>query len=209
MRLKFIRTCFLAMMSMMLLSSCATLSEEECRIADWQTIGYEDGLRGLLTSRISQHREACADVGVKPDLQSYLAGHKRGLVQFCVPNKGFDLGRRGGRYNGVCSGPAEHEFLRGYRSGQQIHQLVTKINNLKRSMDQLHKEQHEFEDEIKSNEELIVADSTSPKLRKELLKQNKKLEQLILEKDIQIRNLDSRVHRLQYQADRLTANFQP
>lgn len=199
----------LAVAGLLILSGCATLSEDECRTADWRTIGYEDGMSGQLSRRIGQHREACAEVGIAPDLQAYLAGHKQGVKHFCRPQNGFNLGKRGAGYNGVCSGDAEYKFLRGYRSGKQVHQLYVKISALRRDIEQIHKEQHELEDEIASNEELIIADSTSPKLRKELLKQNRKLEQIIVEKAVYIRDYEHRIGRLEVQAERLVNNFRP
>lgn len=49
-----------------LVSSCASLSKDECVNADWRLIGYEDGSNGAGRVRIGQHRKACADHGVVP-----------------------------------------------------------------------------------------------------------------------------------------------
>ena len=49
-------------------ASCATMSESECEEADWEIIGLEDGAQGHPLSHIGQHRKACAEYGVKPDL---------------------------------------------------------------------------------------------------------------------------------------------
>jgi hypothetical protein len=45
------------------LSGCATLSEEECAMSDWHTIGFEDGSRGYTADRLGDHRRACAGGG--------------------------------------------------------------------------------------------------------------------------------------------------
>ena len=49
----------------LVLNGCKTLNKDECQTGDWETIGYEDGLRGELRSRVGQHREACAKHHVK------------------------------------------------------------------------------------------------------------------------------------------------
>ncbi|MCA8888951.1 MAG: DUF2799 domain-containing protein, partial [Parvularculaceae bacterium] len=73
------------------------MSKEECRLADWQAIGYEDGARGAPVSAISARREICAKkANVAPDMDAYLVGRAQGLEIFCRPSNGFELGARGG-----------------------------------------------------------------------------------------------------------------
>ena len=94
-----------------LLSGCASgLSKEECHLADWRTIGYEDGVRGLAQSRISGHRKACAEHGVAMNLDAYRGGWDEGVRRYCQPANGFRQGRAGSRYNGVCPADLEPAF---------------------------------------------------------------------------------------------------
>ena len=58
----------LALLSAMILSSCAPLSEDECRAGNWQAIGQADGAEGRDLNYIDQHAEACAEYGVAPDV---------------------------------------------------------------------------------------------------------------------------------------------
>lgn len=44
-----------ALSSIYLLSGCATLSKEECMVGDWQTIGYNDGVAGYHSERLTSH----------------------------------------------------------------------------------------------------------------------------------------------------------
>jgi hypothetical protein len=114
--------CFASLLTAVLLSSCATgMSKDECALADWQTIGYEDGLRGFPAERIGAHRVACAKHQVAPNLAAYSAGRERGLREFCQPKNGFRVGLQGGGYANVCSGPTEAVFADSYRYGKQIH----------------------------------------------------------------------------------------
>lgn len=185
------------------LLSCATLSKDECRTADWRTIGFGDGARGYTSSRVSAHREACAEYGITPNLQQYLAGHKDGVRNYCVPNQGFDLGRRGTSYNGVCPADLEKAFLASYRKGQQVYELEQEIRQLERDRNAVIDEHDNMIAEIEENERLIVSDNTSPQLRRELLEQNKRLEQLVEEKDMEINYLERSIQRLRRDVDAL------
>ena len=98
---------------------CATLSEAECRSADWYTIGYEDGAQGQPAARVQAHRRACAAHGVAPDLAAYRSGRDAGLPEFCRPEVGYALGARGRAYADVCPDDLEGPFLEAYASGQR------------------------------------------------------------------------------------------
>ena len=130
------------LLTAMLLSACATgMSRDECAMADWQTIGYEDGLRGFPAERIGAHRVACAKHQVAPNLASYTAGRERGLREFCQPKNGFTVGLHGGAYANVCSGPTEPAFVDSYRYGKQIYdaraELRTTNSRLRNARDGL------------------------------------------------------------------------
>jgi hypothetical protein len=111
-------------------SACATLNKSECRHADWQIIGLEDGSRGRPISYISKHRKACAEHGVSPDLTRYQDGHAAGLTQFCTAEMGFAQGKRGRHYNGVCPAELRGDFLYGYERGRELYLLQKEINQI-------------------------------------------------------------------------------
>jgi hypothetical protein len=98
-----------------LLSSCASLSKDECLYADWQIIGYEDGAAGRGASRIGDHRKACAGHAVVPDKPAYDAGYNEGLQTFCSYDRGLSQGRLGQAANAVCH--ASPDFLDGHNAG--------------------------------------------------------------------------------------------
>ena len=111
----------------LLATGCATLNESECRNADWRTIGFEDGARGASASRIGEHREACADHGIAPDLAAYRQGRNEGLRQYCRAQNGFRLGERGVAYNGVCPADVEAEFQAAYEAGKRLHDASSRV----------------------------------------------------------------------------------
>ena len=125
---KSLLACFVGLVVTALLGACATgMSKDECALADWQTIGYEDGLRGFPAEHIGAHRVACAKHQVTPNLAAYSAGRERGLREYCQPKNGFRAGLQGAGYANVCSGATETAFVDGYRYGKQIHDARTEL----------------------------------------------------------------------------------
>ena len=186
-RLKF---CCLIALGIFLIQGCATLSKDECLSADWHTIGYEDGSRGFTTQHIRKHREACAEHGIAPDFEGYMAGHREGARQYCVPIRGFSLGRNGKHYSGICPANLEDDFLAAFDEGRAVYQLKKETNQLQREVRQARGEQETLILEIETNEALIISDATSPNLRRELITQNKKLEFLIEDKQLFIEHAE-------------------
>jgi len=112
-----------------LLAGCSSgLDKNQCVLADWTMIGYEDGLQGWPADRIGTRRVACARHGVTPNLAAYLEGRERGLAEFCQPKNGFRVGLNGGGYANVCSGPSEPTFVSSYRYGRQIHDARAELH---------------------------------------------------------------------------------
>lgn len=125
--------------SLLLGSGCATLSEDECRSADWYDIGLSDGHEGQPFTRIDQHREACAKHQISPDAARYRDGHSEGLGDYCQLGNAIRTGLRGERYQGVCPGEPGKQFgeyneagYRVYRVRQEIDRVDNQISYLER-----------------------------------------------------------------------------
>ena len=143
------------------LGGCASMSGDECLTGDWQMIGFEDGSRGHGAERLGAHRKACAKHGVTPDLQAYRAGHEEGLRDFCQPARGFNLGTRGGRYNGVCSAELEGDFVDAYRAGYRIYELQANVNAANSQINAKKNELDRIDDLIREKEALVIASETT------------------------------------------------
>jgi hypothetical protein len=157
------------------LAGCATMSGDECATSDWTAVGYEDGSRGYTSERFGKHRKACAKHGITADFEAYQQGRGQGLVEFCQPGRGFNLGVNGGQYNGVCSVELEADFLDAYRVGQQLYTLRSKVSS---ANTQIHNKKHELEDiedQITHNEALLIGDQTTTEDRVLLLADLKRL----------------------------------
>ncbi len=99
----------------LVLSSCASLSKDECLTADWQIIGYEDGIQGSSAARIGEHREACAKHGVTPNKSAYDLGYDEGVRSYCSLSLGIRSGQSGNSLLGVC--PQDTDYHIGYQEG--------------------------------------------------------------------------------------------
>jgi Protein of unknown function (DUF2799) len=144
------------------LGGCASMSAEECAVSDWHTIGFEDGSQGQPADRLGEHRRACAEHGIAPDFAAYRAGREEGLRLFCRPSRGFDLGARGGHYNGVCAANLEPPFLDAYRSGLHLYTLQSNVSSATNRINAKESELRRTKDLIREKEvELIDSEATT------------------------------------------------
>jgi hypothetical protein len=107
---------------LLLLSGCSTtMDKDECRTVSWRTVGYEDGVAGQPAERIGLHRNACAEHGVAPDLDAYLAGRAAGLREYCQPHNGYRAGTSGAVYYDSCPADLATAFVAAYESGHELY----------------------------------------------------------------------------------------
>ena len=127
------RWSFVVLMGL-LVAGCASMDEDECRVADWRAIGYEDGVRGVSASHLGEHREACAEYGISPDFVAYKTGREEGLREYCTPASGYRLGRNGGSPTAVCPVDLAGDFRDAYKSGREIHEAAAVVLDVSGSM---------------------------------------------------------------------------
>ena len=118
----------LAAAAAFVVSGCASMNEDQCVASDWAAIGYEDGSNGYRSDRFSSYRKACSKHGVTPDFRAYQEGRDEGLLEFCRPRRGYNLGVSGRSYSGVCDAALEEEFLDAYRIGHELYTLRANVN---------------------------------------------------------------------------------
>lgn len=160
----------------LLLSSCASLSPEQCRNADWRQIGYADGANGEPASRIQQHASACAKVDAKPDMEAYLQGRMEGLVSYCQPENGFDVGRRGRPDNvGDCPPHVRAAFLDRYRQGREINGLENQVQYLRNTLQNEQNEARRNDRRMEDIRNELRRPNLSPERRTSLLNEIERL----------------------------------
>lgn len=129
---------------MMIVSGCATFSQEECRNMDWTRAGHISAMEGKgKVQGMKYYSQACfQEYGIAPDAEAFSAGHERGLKDFCSPENAYNYGARGQTYNNICPKELNEGFLSSYTKGLSQFN-AKKIRDLER-------ENRELEDEISS-----------------------------------------------------------
>ena len=153
------------------LQGCASMSKNECLTADWYAIGYESGIRGQREAQISEHRKACAEHGVTPNLARYLEGREAGLQKYCEPRNGYRLGRAGTSYAGVCPPGLEGAFLQSYGAGRELYKMQQNIHRLGRRIKSRQVELRDLHEHIADKQAELIAAGTTPSQRALLLTQ--------------------------------------
>ena len=121
------------------LSGCSSMKsyQASCDQADWYELGRRDGSQGSTSDRLTQHRQPCAKQFHSDWETMYTNGRNAGLVEYCEPKNGFELGRMGIGYMYVCPSTVEPQFLNSYRKGQRAHDLELESKRIDLQIDQL------------------------------------------------------------------------
>ena len=147
------------------LTGCASMSEEECRYVDWRTVGYEDGSSGRPASRLGDHRRACADHGVTPDLAAYEAGRAAGMREFCQAHNGYRVGASGQVYYGTCPADLAPAFERGYDQGRELYVREQRVRDAEAAIAQREAEIRRLEDGLARGAFVLVGDASTAEER--------------------------------------------
>ncbi|MDO9077358.1 MAG: DUF2799 domain-containing protein [Brevundimonas sp.] len=129
-------------------ASCATMSKDQCLAGAWGEVGYRDGLEGQPMSLLADHEKACAEYGVAPDVAAYSSARADGLNGYCRWERGFQEGRQGDTYHGVCTRQQEEEFLPAYQDGQVVYAAEQALTNARSSVASLGSRLEELDDKI-------------------------------------------------------------
>jgi hypothetical protein len=147
------------------LAGCAGMSEQACLVSDWRTVGFEDGTYGRPVGTIGSYRQACAKHGIAPDLESYRAGHAEGVEIYCRPSQGFDAGRSGASYHGVCPADLEPDFLDAYNSGRHLYELELALRSVDSQIASNQREQENIKNELTQIGASMVSSETTAEQR--------------------------------------------
>jgi hypothetical protein len=147
-----------------LLSSCATMSPEECKLADWGAVGQSDGLDGKALTYLDGRTKDCAKVGVALNTQVYLHGRELGLRTYCRLENAVPLGLHGGTYAGVCPPEIDMLFQQRFQIARGVYDLRSDVRNLDVQIDNL---EHRLRD-LHQGEERRLKDAGSDDQRKKV-----------------------------------------
>lgn len=161
-----------------LLSGCAAMSEEECVYSDWTAVGYEDGVDGRSSDRFGDYRRACADHNITPDFQAWQQGREQGLLEYCQPLRGFQVGDSGGYYSGVCNSDLEPEFLDAFRLGAEHYDMRRNLDAIVSRLSANADSIQRIDADIADIESTIILDETTAVQRAELLTEMRELSEV-------------------------------
>lgn len=188
-----ISTALLLAVGMLFLSACSsTMNKDECRAVDWRTVGYEDGVAGYSGERIGQHRKACAEHGVTPDLDAYRAGRADGLREYCQPHNGYRAGVNGAAYYDSCPAELAPAFVAAYESGRELYVRTRRVTDVDAAIAARRRELVRLEDNVARRSFAAISDTATPEERAQALLDTKqtaerigrlKAEIIALEKD--------------------------
>jgi len=172
-----------------LLGGCASMSEEECMVADWHALGFEDGAAGAQIAQLSRRRQACAEYSVRPDTEAYRAGRSEGLRLYCTEQRGFRSGRAGQNYSGVCPTELEGPFLSAYQVGRDIFMAQHAVDEVATAINSREEEREQLLDDITDKSARLVSDEATRDERVELLADIARMKQRHGEIDVELDNL--------------------
>ena len=118
----------------LLLTSCASMSEEECLYTNWHARGVMDGDKGIPASRVNRYQDNCSKYAVSVDQTAYEEGRREGVERYCKKDNGFAVGMRGDEYEGACTVDNERLFLSGYQPGRLMYSALENVRNAEASV---------------------------------------------------------------------------
>ena len=136
-----------------------------------------------------KHRKACAKHGRKRrTFAAWQNGREQGLVEYCQPGRGYNVGVSGGRYYGVCSVDLEPDFLDAYNAGYHLYTLRSNVSRASSNISAKERELEKVEEEIRAKEAALIAKETTMEQRVLLLADLKELSERTghLEAEIQV-----------------------
>ena len=189
-----------------LLQGCATLDKDECMLADWHLIGYQDGVAGKSATQVGEYREDCAKHAVVPDLDAYRAGRTEGLQQYCKADNGYRLGNAGRGFAAVCPTALEADFRDAYNTGRQLYLARSAVNNTHARINNRKQELSNLKDSRAQKLSALIADGIKADQRVMILHDLSELQQELRSVEEEIVDLELDLEDKQAHLDNLSHN---
>ena len=143
------------------LAACSSgMSAKQCASADWRSWGYQDGAAGQPYALANTRAAACHQHGVALDHAAYHDGREAGLEEYCTPRRGYELGARGGAYDGVCVRHGEFAFVTEYERGRELFAHTAAVADARRRLDAAHADLAAVNADLSELEGIIAASPT-------------------------------------------------
>ncbi len=189
-----------------LLQGCATLDKDECQLADWRLIGYQDGVAGKSAAVVGDYREDCAKHAVVPDLDAYRAGRREGLQQYCTASNGYHLGNAGRGFVAVCPMALEGDFRDAYKAGRKLYLARSAVNTTHSQLKQRKRTLKSLEDHRAQKVSDLIADGLEADQRVMIIYELNELQQEMDSVEDELAALEHDLVKQQTRLDQLTRN---
>ena len=187
-----------------LLQGCATLDKDECKLADWRLIGFQDGVAGKSAARVGEYREDCAKHAVVPDLDAYRAGREEGLQQYCIASNGYRLGNAGRSFAAVCPTALEADFREAYNAGRKLYLARSTVNKTHSTIKQRKQTLTTLEDDRAQKLSTLIADGLKADQRVMIIYELNELQQEMDSVEDEIVGLEHDLAKQQTRLDQLS-----
>ncbi len=184
-----------ALLAALILSSCASLTKQECVVADWHSIGERDGAAGRPLSYFNRHVDACKKTTAQPDHAGWQAGHRFGARRFCTPQNGLKAGNAGKTYHNICSPDQQRDFLPAFELGKERYNLLSQRRQLANELDSNRNEITRLK--TKAAKKGLDRKAIRPKIRS-IRHRNRRILDEVEETDYRIVHLDRQIDQLGY-----------
>jgi len=194
------------------LGGCASLSEEECQILNWEAEGRNAGEYGGGPTSYSRLASQCSKFSVVPDYDAFERGRPQGLVRFCTPDGAYVAGLAGRGSTTQCGGGDPNITL--------IHQTAF---NYTRAREDVSRARSDLEQAIRwrndAQEDVFdirrrLREEEDPEKVEELERRLRRSQRTILEYELdqarlffEITERERALSRAEYELDRVRAEF--
>ena len=117
-------------------SSCSTISKKDCN-KDMNALGLSHGRAGSPKKYTDDLRSKCTSDETTIDLEAYEKSFYQGWMEYCLPNKAFELGKRSDRYFSFCPPEREPYFRQSYLTGKHHTELKDVESDLQDKMNEI------------------------------------------------------------------------
>ena len=130
---------FFILATLFILSSCSSLSRDECDETNWRKIGINEGSYGN-PSNFSSYEKQCKKFGNVAFKSDYDQGHQEGLEIFCTYSNGYYFGFNQKSSVDECK-QFNSDFSRGFKDGNGEREEKKKQGLLRKKAEEERKEQ--------------------------------------------------------------------
>lgn len=118
------------------LISCSTISKKDCD-KNMRELGLAQGRAGSPKKYTDDLRNVCMGRNPNIDLEAYEKGFYQGWMEYCLPNRAFEMGKRSDRYFSFCPAERESMFREKYLIGKHVFELKDEEEELKERLEEL------------------------------------------------------------------------